>query len=837
MYVKVALPIPRIPAYTYRLENHAQDVLGCRVMVPLGKRIVTGTVVESNVEEVDGVKDIVEVLDETPTFNPALLELSKRVAQYYMCSQGEVLSASIPSGLSPSEIIRVKVLVEPTQADMQLMKSRAPKRAALMQVLMQHSAELTISFLQRALKNTSVADQLDSLQRHGIIEITREMESDKQGKSIRAVCINDVLARNEESLQEVFNELDHKAPKQSLALGVLFLAHERGEPWMSVKSIVKELQCSVSVIESLIDKGYADSEYISAYKLDSFDLETSLSQRNELELTLTEEQQHAIDAVRKETMTGEFSTTLLEGVTGSGKTIVYQRAMLDVVKAGKQVILLVPEISLTPQLYDRFASIFEGQVVLIHSKVGLTEKIDAWNRAKSGQASVIIGPRSAILTPTANLGLIIVDEEHEPSYKQADPAPRYNGRDVAIMRGHIENCPVILGSATPSLESIYNANMKRYKHLVLRHRADGAVMPKVEVVDMLKSKKAGNINGSFSSELLREIVRTVQKKDGVLLFLNRRGFSSQQQCNDCGNVPECANCDVKLTFHKASRSLRCHYCSYHLPAYSACTVCGSLDMHEVGMGTQRIEEELRDFFESNPVIDRPVNIERMDADTTSKKGSHRKMLQRFSDGTTDILVGTQMIAKGLDISRVTLVSVINADQSLFHSDFRASERTLQLLVQVSGRAGRKADKPGVVIIQTTQPDNPTIRTAQTNQLEDWRVHELDSRKQTGYAPFSRYIVITMSSPVEASVEHSAKVFMALIPADSKFFERFPAVAPTVARVRNRYRRIMVIKNHRHTDPSGQYCRRILNAALDSYYDNYASNAVRVVVDVDANSSV
>jgi len=805
--------------------------------VPLGRRVMTGTIVEIEVGEVDAVKDVIEVLDDAPSFTPQFVEFAKRIAQYYMCSHGEVLAASLPAGLAPSEIIRVKVIAVPTADELSTMKRKAPKRAALMEVLQAHDADLTISFLQRTLKSTTIADQLDSLQRNGIIEITREMESDKAGKSVRAVSIDAGLAGNEERLQQTFNLLDQKAPKQSLALGLLYLAHERGEPWVSIKSIVKELQCSVSVVESLIDKGLADSENISAYKLESFDSLTSLSQRNELELSPTAEQKIAIEALTSDVASGNFSTTLLEGITGSGKTIVYQRAMLEVVKQGKQVILLVPEISLTPQLFDRFASIFENQVVLIHSKVGLGERIDAWRRARSGEAAVIIGPRSAILTPTSNLGLIIVDEEHDPSYKQTDPAPRYNGRDVAIMRGQIENCPVVLGSATPSLESIHNVHTNRYKHIKLLHRADGAVLPQIEIVDMLKGRKSGTVQGSFSTELLRELVNTTKRNEGALLFLNRRGFSSQLQCIDCGHVPECVNCDVKLTYHKASRSLRCHYCSYHIPAYSACTVCGSVDIKDVGAGTQRVEEELKEFFTATPHVDREIVVERMDADTTSRKGAHRKMLQRFSSGDIDILVGTQMIAKGLDISRVTLVAVMNADQSLFHSDFRASERTLQLLVQVSGRAGRHAGKPGKVVIQTTQPEDHTITTAKDNSLEQWRTEELSVRRQTSYPPYSRFIVITISSADEVAVDHTAQVLTALIPQHSDYYERFPAAAPAIPRVRNRYRKIIVIKNFRHTDPSGAGCRAVLTAALNDYYATYASSAVRVIVDVDANGSI
>jgi primosomal protein N' (replication factor Y) (superfamily II helicase) len=406
-----------------------------------------------------------------------------------------------------------------------------------------------------------------------------------------------------------------------------------------------------------------------------------------------------------------------------------------------------------------------------------------------------------------------VDEEHEPSYKQEDPAPRYHGRDAAIVRAMYEGCPTILGSATPSLETIYNVRRGRYRTVQLRTRADGAVLPSMRVVDLREERKQQRLVGSYTQPLLTDIVDRISRKEGTLIFLNRRGFASQVQCTDCGDVPMCRNCDVALTWHKHANVLRCHYCGYMEPARTMCTTCGGISMRDVGTGTQRLEEDLRQWLTEHQVS---AVVERMDTDTMTRKGSHRALLERFAKGDVDALVGTQMIAKGLDIGRVTLVGIVNADQALHQSDFRAAERTVQLLVQVSGRAGRTGTHPGEVIIQTSSPTHPAIQAAIHGSLQPWVDDELRQRRETLYPPYGRFIVIEISAFDEHLVAHHAHILERLIPDRDEAFVRLPAVIPPIARLRNRYRQVIVIKNDKTIDPGGGRCRSVLLAAMQAY---------------------
>jgi primosomal protein N' (replication factor Y) len=796
--------------------------------------MLTGTVVETGSTEMEDVKPVIEVLDESPTFSAQLLELTRRVADYYLCSWGEVLQAAMPSGMQPNTIMRIHVERPLSTSEYETMMRRAPKRASLLRILDEAKGDVSVSYLQRQAKTQYVADQLDALVRDGWISIVAEQVRQVRGRMIRCVDVAQALQDDQAELRSVFDILDKKAPKQSLALAFVKL-HVSASP-LPVAELSEKTGVGISSIDSLIEKGYLREYHIDSGKMAS---EGSLVQRDEREVCLTHEQESIIETIRNDMRTHGFSAHLLRGVTGSGKTIVYQRLIDEVLTQQKKALLLVPEIALTPQLGDRFRALYGSRVVVLHSRVSMGERIQTWNRIAKGDVDVVIGARSAVFVDIPLLGLIIVDEEHEASYKQDEPAPRYHARDVAVMRAKFTDCAVVLGSATPSLESYHNALLQRYRIHELTQRADGVSFPAIQAVDLRLARKTKQMVGAFAVETLIAMADRIRRNEGVLVFLNKRGFAAHVQCNDCGTVPMCSNCDVALTYHKYPNVLKCHYCGASQQFHQACSTCGSTDVAEIGAGTQKLEEELGEALRE--YLDKPASIARMDADSTSRKGQHRLLLQQFSQGAIDVLVGTQMIAKGLDIDRCTLVVVVHADQSLFHADFRASERTMQLMLQVSGRAGRAVNKPGLVLLQTYSSTDPTMQVCVSGEqdrgaLNVWYQKEYAARREVTYPPFARFIVIECRSLEESLAQQHAEIVWALLSKEHDAVRVYPPVPPSVSRVRNMYRRIIVIKNNKDQDPSGQICRSHLRAMQDEYYRRHASSEVRLIIDMDSRGS-
>ncbi len=879
-FINIALPLPAPRLFTYRLpetvlaamqehtssENAAlKRLVGCRALVPFGKRVLTGVIVEvENVAAMPEAKPILELLEQTPAFSPPLLALGKWIADYYLASLGETLKTMLPQGMSPESTVRVSSLKQPSEEELDVMRRRAPRRYALLQELLQHDGEISVAYLEKVLGgNTSISAQLEVLEEEGFVERHRGMTKEIQAKTVRAVALHSDLTE-EAALKAALDELDRAAPKQASLLGRIYwhyqtqgvapllakeaLAASHGEPFTE------------SVLKGLIQKGYVLDFQIDAPRIEKRnpELASILAPKDELAAAFTLEQQHARDKIAEAIHANKFKTFLLHGVTGSGKTLVYMNAIRETLERGKTALLLVPEIALTPQLIERFRAVFGTNIGVMHSHKSAGERFDAWRLARSGDVRIVIGARSALFVPLPNLGIIIVDEEHEPSYKQDDPAPRYNARDCAVVRGTLENAVVVLGSATPSLETMYNALSGKYHLLEITERADGATMPIVRVVDVLERRKQRKMIGIFSEDLLRAVLVRLAKKEGVILFQNRRGFASRLECRDCAHIPMCPNCSVPLTYHKHRNLLRCHYCAHSHEAEKACTNCGSADMREIGSGTQRIEEDLQAELKNSLEIfmaaqgiaeekPREVVIQRMDLDTTTKKGSHAQMLTRFAKGEIDILLGTQMVAKGLDFARVTLVGIINADMQMYLPDFRAAERTFQLLTQVSGRAGRSSEHRGEVILQTSHPKHQTILAASTASYEMFYNDELQSRKEALYPPFVRFVMIEFSGKEDPVVHTHAQHFAFALQREQQshsqahkrdnhyhapFLLLGPAV-PSIARLRGNYRRIIVLKNLREHDASGRAMRDMVLRAYHSYNQKHASSAVKITIDVDA----
>ncbi|MFA5867751.1 MAG: primosomal protein N' [Actinomycetota bacterium] len=602
------------------------------------------------------------------------------------------------------------------------------------------------------------------------------------------------------------------APKQRRALTAL----KDGE--MPAHRIYSYLGISRPSLKSLEAKGLVEFFRSSTYREPDFTYPEELP----LDLKLTKDQSLALEAINEGARQGQ-GVFLLQGVTGSGKTEVYLRAIEKMLKAGRGSITLVPEIALTPQTVGRWRTRFGDHVAVLHSGLGLGERYDQWRRIKTGEYMIVVGARSAVWAPVKNLGLVVVDEEQENSYKQ-DRTPRYHARDVAIERARLEGAAVVLGSATPSIESRYRADKKDYSLLILPKRIAERPMPEVEIIDMKTAQRAGQ-SGYLSETLLSELTKTIERKEKAILFLNRRGFANFVICRDCGHVIYCTRCNVSLTYHRATKTLVCHHCGHEEPAPSVCPDCGSRGVGFFGAGTERIDDELKELFPETPVT-------RMDSDTTVGKDSHRRRLLAFKEGAGGILLGTQMIAKGLDFPDVTLVGVVNADTALNLPDFRAGERTFQLMMQVGGRAGR-GSRPGRVLVQTYNPENYAVKALVAGDYDAFYETEVTLRDALDYPPFSELINIGLSGAAETAVEETAERIAADLreAAEANAVTGIreilgPAPAP-ISRLKNRWRWHIVLKTDGTSGP-----RDYLREHLRLPSTKNKKDAVTVIFDVD-----
>ena len=829
-YVNIALPIPEGKLFSYHLPEEVSGPLpGRRAVVPFRQRELTGIIVEELAAPPSiPTKPVIELLDEVPVFSDALLRLTRWVAEYYFCSWGEALKAALPPGMVPERNTVVRLLRAPSPEELATIERRAPKRAAILTLLQHHSGPVSVDFLARQLRSEHLSAQLQALEQQGYIALDDHRPPLPRARRLRALEPAPELLSNPGQLQQLLTALQERSPAQARLLSVLSAYRlQHGAP-MPLKEALRRSQTSSTTVRHLVRQGYACEVVLDAPMREEAH-SPSLAERNELLLPLNPEQNYAVRTIHEALDAGVPKIFLLRGVTGSGKTLVYMHAIRKALEKGKGVLILVPEISLTPQLVDRFRVAFPERIAVLHSHLSTGERFHAWRMIHSGHAPIVLGARSAVFAPLPQLGLIIVDEEHEPSYKQDSPAPRYHARDCAVMRAHLEGAVAILGSATPSLESFYNAQVGKYHLLELKQRADQAQLPIVRVVDLRQERRARRMHGSFSEELLRAIPQRLQQQHGTILFQNRRGFARWLECPDCGYIPVCAHCSVSLTYHKVSKLLRCHYCGYALPLPEECPQCGHPTFEEIGAGTQRIEEELAALLRAEfPQL----RIERMDADTTTRRGAHRRLLARFARGEVNVLVGTQMVAKGLDLPNVTLVGILNADLQLFLPDFRAAERAFQLFTQVAGRAGRRSATPGEVILQTAHPEHPAIIAVQTGNEELFYHDELQHRKAALYPPFTRFVVVELSGTDEEKVHQHAHLFAGCIPQHPAVLKIGPAI-PTIVRIRNRYRRLVILKNLKQLDPAAHHLRQVLRTASALYRRKYAVSSIRLTIDVDA----
>ncbi len=831
--IQVALPLPVKKLFDYGVppDTLPADTAGKRALVPFGKRVLTGYITGSGkTKSTERLKQVIEILDDEPAFGPKMLEFTGWLSEYYFCSWGEALKAAIPSGMSPKSVVRVLISPEVSENTIHTLESRSPKSAEILRILSRSADFVTVAYLETVLKTGSISAQLASLQKKGYITIEKSISSETKKLIMKAAKIPEEIISNEKRLNEILNELDSTNVKASVIFSSIYLSMQKSGRPCFVASLLRDTGLKRHNLNVLTKKNYIELYDAEADRSLIEDSSESLISRDESKLVMNGEQEKAFKSISAALQESVYKAFLLHGITGSGKTFVYINAISKALSLGKSVIILVPEISLTPQLIERFRNAFGDNIAVIHSRMSHGERYDSWQAAREGKVKIVLGARSAIFAPVNDLGLIIVDEEHEPSYKQDSPAPRYHARDAAAALARIHDAAVVFGSATPSVESMYNAESGKYTLLKLEKRADNATLPEIIITDLKEARKNKTMSGLFSNELLISISEKANKGEGVLIFRNRRGFSSFLECPDCGFVPECVHCSVSLTYHKTKNHLRCHYCGYTKDIPKICPECGGTEFALPGAGTQKIEEELR--LELSKRGHEP-SIYRMDLDTTRGKDSHSKILQRFANGEIDILVGTQMIAKGLDFDRVTLVGVVDPDQQMFLPDFRASERAFQLLTQVAGRAGRNSEKPGKVIIQTSHPESDVIKYAKQNSYYEFYAKELEYRLNAEYPPFTRIAAIEFSGKDKTKVDALANDFRKSIPSQKQYYEILGPVEPTVNKLRDYFRKLIVFKNFKKSDPNGRKLRAAIEEAMAGTLKYQNSNNLRITIDIDA----
>ena len=798
--MKIASVVVDVPAkqtdrtFDYLIPEQWTETIqpGMRVVVPFGPRNIQGFVTGIKTHsEFEKLREIIEPMDLEPALNQELLELGIWLTENTLCFKINAFQAMLPPALKAKYEKKVRLSPNVTVNNLPLELQEIFKNNA------------TIDW-DAALKDRIVPVlQKEASKGHlEVLYVVKEKLKKKQLKFIRSL-----LSPSE--LEIEISKFSGRAEKQKEVL--TFFLHQPGP--IEQRQLLADLNISAATVKALVQKNYLTEEDMEVYRNP---YENRTFERTN-PLLLTADQQTVIEPILDTIENHQHEVFLLYGVTGSGKTEIYLQSIQDVIEKGREAIVLVPEIALTPQMVNRFKGRFGDLVAVLHSGLSNGEKYDEWRKIHRKEVKVVVGARSAIFAPFENLGIIIIDEEHETSYKQEE-MPRYHARDVAIERAKHYNCPVVLGSATPSLESFARAQKKVYHLLSLPSRMNNQAMPPVEIIDMREELRNGN-RSMFSRKLFEKLKERIERKEQTVLFLNKRGHSSFVMCRDCGYVMNCPNCDISLTYHRAKEQMKCHYCGYESYVPKNCPECSSEYIRYFGTGTQKVEEELGKIIPEARVI-------RMDVDTTGKKGSHERLLKDFQDGKADILLGTQMIAKGLDFPNITLVGVLSADTMLHLPDFRSSEKTFQLLTQVSGRAGRH-ELPGEVIIQTYTPEHYSIELAGTQNFDLFYQHEMIVRKTRHYPPFYFLSLITVSHaeliPVIKETERIASYIRSQVSSGTVVLG--PS-ASSIPRINNRYRYQCLIKYKREPDLT-----RILKKILDQYQKDTKSG---LQVSIDLN---
>ncbi|HVF89248.1 MAG TPA: primosomal protein N' [Blastocatellia bacterium] len=837
MFAEVAVPVYVRQTFTYHLpgELGARARVGCRVLVPFGKKLLTAFIValhehlNDEVSETE-IKDIEELVDESPIIARDILDLTRWMSDYYYAPWGECLRTALPAAATIATE-QMLTITEAGRSALSHISAGFTWSSSKFQALEIVAGAGTISSaeLERQLTRPRAMALIKQLERSGLINTSHRVGESRMKprlqNAVRLVSAPPPEEENgrEEGFQSANGSVKHPA-KARAAHPVKPLNEQQkrvieilgsAEDALGLSELIEAADVSASVVRTLEKRGLCE---VFAREVRRDPLAHIEQGQMDLRM-LNEEQQRALDSIVEKMDERRYATFLLHGVTGSGKTEIYIRAMREATRRGLSALMLVPEIALTPMFSRRLRAHFGDAVAILHSSLSDGERTDEWRRIKEGAARLVIGTRSAVFAPLENLGVIIVDEEHETSYKQ-DDTPRYHGRDTAIMRAVGAGAIVILGSATPSLESFHNAISGKYTYLRMEERYGNRSLAAVETIDMREVFKRHGKQQTFSDELKAAIAETHERGQQSIILLNRRGFSSFALCRSCGDAIRCPNCDVTLTYHRYNSSLQCHYCNYIRPVPRACPACDGQYIHYVGEGTEQLEAKLREMFPA-------MTIARVDRDTTRRRGSLEHLLMEFAAGTIDLLVGTQMLAKGHDFHNVTLVGVISVDAGLSLPDFRAAERTFQLLTQVAGRAGR-GELRGRVVIQTYHPEHYSLVCAKAQDYDEFYRREISFRRSMHYPPFSALINICIhdkefdraagaSDYLARELRNAAK--------DSSLRILGPAPAP-IARIKNEHRFQILIKAR-----SRKRAREALDFAMDRAIEA-GHNPRSITIEVD-----
>ena len=818
LFADLVLPVPIPKLFTYYVPGEMGEHLvpGARVIVSFGKnKIVTGIVdkVHDTPPTVYKAKPILELLDSEPIVTPKQMEVLQWIARYYMCTVGEVVNAALPAGLKLNSESRIQLHPEKNWHD-----SDYPfddKELVILKALEKNDS-LTYKEAAELIELKSAYKYIKSLVQKETILIYEELKERYRPKKVKKVRLNQKFLQSKEALESLFKTLEKKPKQADILLKYLQEIPVHQSPEKNEKGILKSVfgqsGLSAASLQTLIK-----NEVLETFEEIAPRFETPENE-SPYQIELSSEQKNAQQAIL-----GHFenkNTVLLHGITGSGKTEIYMSLIREALASGTQVLYLLPEIALTTQIVNRLKAIFGSQMAVYHSRFSDNERVEVWQGLLDGRFSFIVGVRSAVFLPFDNLGLIVVDEEHENSYKQFDPAPRYHARDVALYLAQQHGAKTILGSATPSLESYTNALQEKYSLVELNKRYGEAQLPEMIVANIQEERKRKTLVGHFSSTLVNAIRETLDRKEQVIIFQNRRGYSNYLHCETCGFIPACHRCAVSLTYHQYKNQLNCHYCGYKESVPVTCPACGSTQIKTIGFGTEKIEEDLQLLFPE-------ASVERMDLETTRTKYAYQNIIQDFEKGKTDILVGTQMVSKGLDFNKVGLVGVFDTDRMIHFPDFRALERTFQLVTQVSGRAGRRQSQ-GKVIIQTADPQQPVIQKILQQDFKSFYHTEMPEREKYNYPPFNRMIKITLRHKDKQLTQNAASFLGNLLVEELGKSRVLGPHEPMINKIRDRYLMDLFLKIEK------KYPINLIKEKMKSIYLEMLQQKTYAAVDIATN---
>ena len=812
-FVKVILPLSLAKTFTYSVSETEYHYIkkGMRVAVPFGKsKIYTALVIETheNKPALYDAKEIHQILDEKPIVTEIQIAHWRWIASYYMCAIGDVYRGAMPSAL----LLESETIISQKQ-DGFVDESLLSDEEYLIYEALQQQSSLKVQDIMHILNKKNIFPVIQKLVDKNILVLQEEVQETYAPKLVRYVKLHSKYESNE-GLNELLEILKNANKQKAIVLTYFQLSASEKKP-ISVKKLIEAANSTSTIIKTLIEKEIFEEYYIQVDRV-NFSGKTK-----EEQLQLSEAQQMAFEEIKNSFAQKEVC--LLHGVTSSGKTEIYIKLIEEYIKKEKQVLYLLPEIALTTQLVARLRDYFGNKVAVYHSKYSNNERVEVWQQVleRSPKAQIVIGARSALFLPFSNLGLVIVDEEHEQTFKQVDPAPRYHARDASIVLANSHKAKVLLGSATPSIETYYNAQSGKYGLVEIFKRYGNVRMPEIELVDLKDKYFRKKMSGHFSDTLIENITTALSLGEQVILFQNRRGFSPIIECLTCGHVPQCPQCDVSLTYHKHKNQLRCHYCGYSMAKPTNCHICSSVDLTTKGFGTEQIQQELVELFPN-------TKIGRMDQDTTRGKFGFEKIIDSFKNREMDVLVGTQMLAKGLDFDNVSLVGIMNADNMLYHPDFRAFERSYQMMTQVSGRSGR-SEKQGKVIIQTYNPDHNTIQQVVNSDYAGMYKEQLYDRQIYHYPPYYKLVKLTLKHRDFDKLKEGS-MWLYQVMKQSFTIPVLGPEEPPISRIRNEYIRTIMVKIP--TNQSLQGTKKTIQKILNSFEAIAQYRAIKVAVNVD-----